>query len=142
MDVAYRSIPDMLRQRIADSPERPALGFPTPDEEIAWLTWAEVGERVTALAAGLVGLGVAPGDRVAILASTRVEWILADFAIMCAGAITTAVYPTTEPDEAVFIVRDSGARVVIAENADQAAKVAEAQPTHVIVIDGSAELTL
>jgi long-chain acyl-CoA synthetase len=142
MDVPYRSIPDMLRQRVADSPDRPALAFPTPDEEIAWLTWAEVYQRVTALAAGLTGIGVTPGDRVAILANTRIEWILADFAVMCAGAITTAVYPTTEPDEAVFIVRDSGARVVIAENAGQAAKVAEAHPDHVIVIDGSGATTL
>src|SRR5438034_4500513 len=87
MDVPYRSIPDMLRQRVADSPDRPALAFPTPAEEIAWLTWAEVDQRVTALAAGLTRLGVAPGDRVAILCSTRVEWILADFAVMCAGGI-------------------------------------------------------
>jgi long-chain acyl-CoA synthetase len=142
MDVPYRSIPDMMRQRVADSPDRQALGFPTPEEEIAWLTWTEVDQRVTALAAGLVGLGVAPGDRVAILAGTRVEWILADFAIMCAGAVTTAVYPTTEPDEAVFILRDSGAQVIIAENPGQAAKVAEAHPSHVVLIDGAGELTL
>jgi long-chain acyl-CoA synthetase len=142
MDVPYRSIPDMLRQRVADSPDRQALGFPTPEEEIAWLTWAEVDQRVTALAAGLVGLGVAPGDRVALLAGTRVEWILADFAIMCAGAVTTAVYPTTEPDEAVYIVRDAGAQVIIAENPDQAAKVAESHPSHVVLIDGAGELTL
>jgi long-chain acyl-CoA synthetase len=142
MDVPYRSIPDMLRQRVADSPDRPALGFPTPEEEIAWLTWAEVDQRVRALAAGLVGQGVSPGDRVAILAGTRVEWVLADFAIMCAGAVTTAVYPTTEPDEAVFIVQDSGARVVIAENAEQAAKVAEAHPNAVVLIDGEGENTL
>ncbi len=136
MDVLYRSIPDMLRRRVADSPDRDALGFPTPDEQIAWLTWAEVGQRVEALAAGLVRLGVAPGDRVAILAGTRVEWVLADFAVMCAGAVTTAVYPTTEPDEAVFIVQDSGARIVIAENAEQAAKVAEAHPERIVLIDG------
>jgi long-chain acyl-CoA synthetase len=142
MDVPYRSIPQLLRHRVAESPDRRALGFPTPDEEVAWLTWAEVDQRVTALAAGLAQLGVAPGDRVAILANTRVEWILADYAVMCAGGVTTAVYPTTEPDEAVFIVQDSGARVVVAENADQAAKVAEAHPEQVILIDGPGELTL
>lgn len=142
MDVPYRSIPQLLRHRVADSPDRRALGFPTPDEEVAWLTWSEVDQRVTALAAGLARLGVGPGDRVAILANTRVEWILADFAVMCAGGVTTAVYPTTEPDEAVFIVQDSGARVIIAENADQAAKVAEAHPEQVILIDGPGELTL
>ena len=117
LDVPYRSIPDMFRRRVAATPDRDALGHPTPDEGIAWLTWTQADKRVTAIAAGLIGLGVAPGDRVAILCGTRVEWILADFGINCAGAATTAIYPTTEPDEAVFIVRDSGSKVLIAENA-------------------------
>src|SRR2546421_1072962 len=137
LDVPYRCIPDMFRQRVAATPDREALGYPTPDEGIAWLTWAEAEKRVTAIAAGLIGLGVAPEDRVAVLCGTRVEWILADFGVMCAGAATTAIYPTTEPDEAVFIVRDSGSRVVIAEDAAQAAKLAEADLRHVILIDGA-----
>src|SRR6266540_3635588 len=136
LDVPYRSIPDMFRRRVAATPDRAALGYPTPDAGIGWFTWAEAERRVTAIAAGLIGLGVAPEDRVAILCSTRVEWILADFGVMCAGAATTAIYPTTEPDEAVFIVRDSGSTVLIAENAEQTAKVAEADLAHVIVIDG------
>ena len=142
LDVTYRSIPDMFRRRVAATPDRDALGHPTPDEGIAWLTWTQADKRVTAIAAGLIGLGVAPGDRVAILCGTRVEWILADFGINCAGAATTAIYPTTEPDEAVFIVRDSGSKVLIAENAAQAAKVAEADLAHVVVIDGDGDLTL
>src|SRR5881227_2729500 len=156
LDVPYRSVPDMLRRRVAATPDRDALAHPTAverrptdpaqvpahDEGIAWLTWAEVDRRVTAIAAGLIGLGVARGDREAILCGTRVEWILADFGINCAGAATTAIYPTTEPDEAVFIVRDSGSKVLIAENAAQAAKVAEADLAHVVVIDGDGDLTL
>ncbi len=137
LDIPYRSIPDMIRRRAAATPERKALGFPTADEGIGWLTWADVEQRATAIAAGLIRLGVAPQDRVAIMANTRVEWILADFGIMFAGAATTAVYPTTEPDEAVFIIRDSGSTVLIAENAAQAAKVAEADLAHVVVIDGA-----
>src|SRR2546423_5106746 len=140
LDVPYRSIPDMFRQRVAATPDRAALGYPTPDEGIAWLTWAEAEKRVTAIAAGLIGLGVAPEDRVAVLCGTRVEWILADFGVMCAGAATTAIYPTTEPDEAVFIVRDSGSTVVIAENAAQADKLAEADLRHVILIDEPGEV--
>src|SRR2546429_7903843 len=136
LDIPYRSIPDMFRQRVAATPDRDALAHPTADEGIAWLTWAEVDRRVTAIAAGLIGLGVAPEDRVAVLCGTRVEWILADFGVMCAGAATTAIYPTTEPDEAVFIVRDSGSTVLFAENAEQAAKVTEADLRQVILIDG------
>ncbi len=135
LDVPYRSIPDMLRRRVAATPDREAVAYPTPDEGIAWLTWTQVKQRVDAIAAGLVELGVAPGDRVAILSNTRVEWILADLAVVSAGAVTTGIYATTEPDEAVFIVRDSGSRVVIAENAAQVAKVAQADAPHVVVIE-------
>ena len=142
LEVPYRSIPDMLRQRVAATPEREAMAYPTADEGIAWLTWARVKQRVDALAAGLIGLGVAPGDRVAILANTRLEWILADLAVVSAGAATTGIYATTEPDEAVFILRDSGSRVLIAENAAQAAKVTQAELPHVVLIDGDGGLTL
>ncbi len=139
LDVPYRSIPDMFRRRVASTPDRDALGFPTPDEQVGWLTWKQAGDRAYAIAAGLVGLGVRPEDRVAILAGTRLEWILADFGIMCAGAATTTVYPTTEPEDARYILADSGSTVLIAENAAQAAKVGEGTAVaHVVVIDGEA----
>ena len=57
----------MLAQRVAATPDKDALGYPTADGGIGWLTWAEVGARADAIAAGLLGLGVAPEDRVAIL---------------------------------------------------------------------------
>ncbi len=138
LQVPYRSIPELFRSRVADTPDKPALGFPKPDGSAGWYTWAEVDEQATAIAAGLIALGVRLEDRVAILASTRVEWIIADFGIMCAGGATTTVYPTTEPEEASYIVADSGSQVVIAENADQAAKLATLNLPHVIVIDGPA----
>jgi long-chain acyl-CoA synthetase len=143
LDVPYRSIPDMFLQRVAATPDRNAFGFPMPDDSgPQWLTWAEVGERAKAIAAGLRGLGVDSEDRVAILANTRLEWVLADFGIMCAGGATTTVYPTTEPEDATFIIADSGSKVLIAENAAQAAKIAPAPPpglTHVVLIDGTAD---
>src|SRR5258706_2574439 len=85
-EIPYRSIPDMFFQRVAASPDRNALGYPGPDGQPGWLSWSQVKQRATAIAAGLIGLGVAPEDRVAILASTRLEWVLTDFGIMCAGA--------------------------------------------------------
>ena len=124
--IPYQSIPDMLAQRVAATPDKRAFGFPTADGGIGWMTWAEAGTRADRIAAGLLGLGVGPEERVAILANTRVEWLLADFGVMNAGGATTTVYPTTEPDEASFIVGDSESVVLIAENAAQAAKVAGA----------------
>jgi long-chain acyl-CoA synthetase len=139
LEVPYRSIPDMFLQRVAASPGKKALGYPTPTDDIAWLTWKQVHDRAVAVAAGLIGLGVANEDRVAILSNTRVEWVIADFGIMCGGAATTTVYPTTEPAEASFIVGDSGSKVLIAEDPAQAAKVrGAALPalTHIVLIDG------
>ncbi|KAB1117424.1 long-chain fatty acid--CoA ligase, partial [Micromonospora aurantiaca] len=105
-----------------------------------WLTWEQVGQRAKAIAAGLHGLGVGLENPVAILANTRLDWVLADFGIMCAGGATTTVYPTTEPEDAVYIIADSGSKVLFAENQAQAAKIAGADLpalTHVVLFDGT-----
>jgi long-chain acyl-CoA synthetase len=145
LDVPYRSIPDMFLKRVAATPDREAFGHPVPDDSgAAWLTWAQVSERAKAVAAGLRGLGVGHEDRVAILANTRLDWVIADLGIMCAGGATTTVYPTTEPEDATHIIADSGSRVLIAENATQAGKIAGATLpalTHVVLIDGPADPT-
>ncbi|MET8065667.1 long-chain fatty acid--CoA ligase [Micromonospora sp. NPDC005313] len=141
LDVPYRSVPDMFLKRVADSPDRHAFAHPAPDDSgPVWLTWEQVGQRAKAIAAGLHGLGVGLENPVAILANTRLEWVLADFGIMCAGGATTTVYPTTEPEDAVYIIADSGSRVLFAENPAQAAKIAGADLpalTHVVLFDGA-----
>ncbi|MER5607921.1 long-chain fatty acid--CoA ligase [Micromonospora tulbaghiae] len=141
LDVPYRSVPDMFLKRVADSPDRHAFAHPAPDDSgPVWLTWEQVGQRAKAIAAGLHGLGVGLENPVAILANTRLDWVLADFGIMCAGGATTTVYPTTEPDDAVYIIADSGSKVLFAENPAQAAKIAGADLpalTHVVLFDGT-----
>jgi long-chain acyl-CoA synthetase len=140
LEIPYRSIPEMFLQRVAATPDAKAFGRPGPDDAPVWFTWSQIGERAKAIAAGLTTLGIGPEDRVAILASTRLDWIVADLGVMCAGGATTTVYPTTEPEEACFIVSDSGSKVLIAENSAQAAKMdAGSVPalTHIVLIDGS-----
>ncbi len=140
MQVPYRSIPDMFLQRVAATPDAKAFAYPTASSP-AWLTWKTVGERASAIAAGLHSLGVQPEDRVAIASNTRVEWVLADLGILCAGAATTTIYPTTEPKDAAFILSDSGSKVLIAEDAAQVSKISNADVpglTHVVTMDGSA----
>ena len=78
---------------------------------------------VREIGAGLVALGIEPEDRVAIASSTRYEWALADLAVMVAGGATTTIYPTTMADDVSFIVSDSGAKVVFAENDEQVQKL-------------------
>src|SRR4051794_40761992 len=142
LEVPYRSIPDMFLKRVAASPNGQAFAVPTADDTgMTWLTWAQVGERAKAIAAGLRTLGVGLEDRVSILSGTRLEWILVDLGINCAGAATTTVYPTTEPEDAAYIVADSGSKVLVAENPRQALKLAGADTSvgHVVLIDGPAD---
>lgn len=109
------SVARLFVDRVAATPEAEAFRYPRGD---GWgsTTWRQVGDRVTALAAGLIALGVEPEDPVAIASSTRYEWVLADFAIMCAGAATTTIYPTTNAPDVAFIVANSGSAVVVAED--------------------------
>jgi long-chain acyl-CoA synthetase len=142
LEVPYRSIPDMFLKRVAATPGQNAFAHPAPDDSgPVWLTWSQVAERAKAIAAGLRELGVRSEDRVAIRSNTRLDWVVADLGIMCAGGATTTVYPTTEPEDAAYIVRDSGSKVAIAEDAGQAAKLVGELPslTHVILIDGAAD---
>ncbi len=124
IDDRLSTVGEMFLDRVRLSGDREAYRYPVGD---GWesLTWAQAGERATRLAAGLVALGVEPQQRVGIASSTRYEWILADLAIMCAGAATTTVYPTTVTDDVAFILADSACRVVFAEDAEQLAKVRE-----------------
>ena len=87
------------------------------------VTHREAAERVQALGIGLLELGVRPGDRVAILAETRLEWALADYACLCARAVVVPIYPTLPANQVEYILRDSGASIVICSTPDQVAKI-------------------
>ncbi|GIF13798.1 AMP-dependent synthetase/ligase [Actinoplanes teichomyceticus] len=119
------SVGARLQQRCAHFGDSPAFRYPDPGLDGAWqsLTWTELAARVTELTAGLLALGVTPGQRLAIAATTRIEWVLADLAIMSAGAVTVTVYPNTNADDVAHILDDSGAVLVFAENAAQVAKL-------------------
>ncbi|MFF7734630.1 MULTISPECIES: AMP-binding protein [unclassified Streptomyces] len=142
------SVAGLFLERVAATPDAEAYRYPVPSsagqgpDEWKSLTWAKAAERVYAIAAGLIELGVRAEQRVALAASTRLEWILADLGIMCAGAATTTVYPQTNAEESAYILSDSESRVLIAENAEQLAKAVEKRAelpelTHVVVIDAA-----
>ncbi len=108
--------------RVSQSPRAEAFRYPE-GEEWASVTWAEAGEQVSRLAAGLLALGLEPEQRVGIAAGTCYEWILADLAVMCAGGATTTVYPSTNAEDTSYILSDSECRVVFAEDDEQIAKL-------------------
>ncbi len=116
------SVGRMFLDRVEATPDREAYRRPVGD---GWesMSWRDAGDRVQSLAAGLLDLGVQPEERVALIATTRVDWVLADFAILCSGAATTTVYPTSNPDDVAYIVADSGAVVAFAEDDAQLAKL-------------------
>jgi long-chain acyl-CoA synthetase len=136
----------LFLERVAATPDAEAYRYPVPSasgegpDDWKSLSWGQTAERVYAIAAGLIELGVQPEQRVALSSATRIEWILADLGILCAGAATTTVYPQTNADESAFIVSDSDSRVLFAENAEQLAKAQEKRGElpdlrHVVVID-------
>jgi long-chain acyl-CoA synthetase len=83
----------------------------------SWIdvTTADFAARIGAVAKGLIGAGLRPGDRVALLSRTRYEWTLIDFAIWAAGCVTVAVDESSSADEVAWILGDSGARAVVVE---------------------------
>ncbi|MEV5173311.1 AMP-dependent synthetase/ligase [Streptomyces flaveolus] len=140
------SVAALFLERVAATPDAEAYRYPVPPsagqgpDDWKSLSWAQAADRVYAIAAGLIDLGVEPEQRVALASSTRVEWILADLGIMCAGGATTTVYPQTNADESAFILSDSQSRVLIAEDAAQLAKAVEKRAelpdlVKVVVID-------
>jgi long-chain acyl-CoA synthetase len=129
--------------RVAKSPDVEAYRYPV-GERWESLTWKQVGEQVSRLAAGLLSLGIEPEQRVGIVAGTRYEWIAADLAIMCAAGATTTVYPSTNGEDTAYILSDSECHVVFVEDDEQLAKLKEhkAELPHlekVVTFDGSAE---
>lgn len=140
MRTAPPSVGELVAWRVAQSPQDEAFRFRTGSDGWETLTWAETGEAVDEVAAGLIAMGVLPQERVAIACGTRIEWVLADFGIMRAGAATTTVYPTTSAEDVEYILADSDSRVVVAEDATQLDKVREhwgrlPQLRTVVVID-------
>jgi long-chain acyl-CoA synthetase len=137
------SVPALFLQRVAQTPHREA--YQCADGAGGWrsISWSEASTAVTEIAAGLVDLGVEAQDPVAIAASTRIEWVMADLGVMCAGAATTTIYPSTSPSDVQFILADSASRVVFAEDAAQLDKVVSQwsrlpELTAVVVMDPAA----
>ncbi|CAL9400604.1 Long-chain-fatty-acid--CoA ligase FadD15 [Nocardiopsis dassonvillei] len=142
----FSSVPDMFASRVAESGDTTAFTYPVPNTTGApetWetLTWSQTRDRVRDLALGLHSLGVTPQARCAIASSTRIEWILADLAILCAGGASTTVYPSSTAADSAYIISDSGSMLVFAENAEQVAKLVGQRAripgvSKVVVFDG------
>lgn len=108
----WSSLPGMFFDQVLRQGGRPLLISKQAGE---WRrqNWEEVARDIRRAAAGLRGLGVGRGDRVAIVAENRPEWLVADFAIMSLGAVTVPAYTTSTASDHLHTLTDSGARVVL-----------------------------
>ena len=119
-----KTIADMLPLAAAMYADRPAVRHKVGDE---WLdvSFAEVGAIVSEVGRGLIDLGLEPGERVSILCGTRPEWVYSSFAISAAGGVVVPIYPTNSPKECEWVAGNSESTVIVVEDAEQYAKVAE-----------------
>ncbi|HEU4703993.1 MAG TPA: AMP-binding protein, partial [Conexibacter sp.] len=137
--VGAATLGEALRRTAAAHPHIVAIR--TLDDGVS-LTWADVRERVDALARGLAGLGVGRGDAVALMMGNRPEFHLCDLAAVTLGATPFSIYQTSTPEQIRYVVDDAGARVAIVEQAHLPAMLAarEQLPAleHLVVVDGEA----
>jgi long-chain acyl-CoA synthetase len=119
---ATATIVTRVRDRARTTPDRIAL---REKDHGVWqeVSWAQYWDRVLDTAHALLALGVEPGDRVAIHSENRREWLYTDLATVAVRGITTGLYPTNPPAEVHYLLSDSGAKVLLAEDQEQLDKV-------------------
>jgi long-chain acyl-CoA synthetase len=101
-------------ERALHDPDRP-LAAVREGDGFADVTAGDFYARVRSLAKGLMASGVEPGDRVALMSHTRLEWMQLDYAILATGAVTVPIYETSSTEQVEWILSDSGARLAVVE---------------------------
>jgi long-chain acyl-CoA synthetase len=130
--------PDLFFQKVERQKDRVALR--RKDYGI-WnrISWAEYGQKVREVAAGLLALRLEQGDRVGVLGDNRPEWLICHLGAMTAGGATCGVYPTSAPEQVAYVLGHSEAKVLFVENEEQVDKVLqimdELKVTQVVVWD-------
>jgi long-chain acyl-CoA synthetase len=129
----------LLHQRAAEHPDRLYCEYKSAAGLWVPVTLSEFVDQVTAVAKGLAALGVAPGDSVGLLASTRFEWALFDFAIMASGGVTVPIYPSSSASQVEWIAGDAALTLLIVETPKIAAAMTRLPSApRVLAIDGDA----
>ena len=105
----FNTIADLIPHSLAEHSEHVAVRY---KRDGAWhdVTYAELADTVQEIGLGLIDLGIAPGERVCILANTRPDWSYVDMAATSAGAVVVPIYQTNSPEECLWVISDSDAR--------------------------------
>ncbi|MFJ8021335.1 AMP-dependent synthetase/ligase [Streptomyces sp. NPDC096311] len=118
--VTHGSLADIPFDNATVAPNAAVLSRKNADGAWEDVTATEFAAQVLAVAKGLIAEGLAPGDRIAIMARTTYEWTLLDFAAWAAGLVTVPVYPTSSVFQVRWILQDSGAVALATETVAQA----------------------
>ena len=118
----FRSLPDMLKTNANRYKEKAAMSLKV-DGEWKDISYGELGDKVRLVAQGLASLGISKGDKVALLSENRPEWGMSDFGIQATGALVVPIYPTLISKQIEYILQNSGAKISIVSNAEQADKI-------------------
>ncbi len=107
----YEHLGEMITDKIATYSDRTALRYRDNNH---WepLTYSEFGEKIKELATAMLAAGVAQGENVGIYSANRYEWAVADFACILAGAVSVPIYATNTREQAEFIIKDAGIKLM------------------------------
>ncbi len=141
--VNVTSVAQLFQQRVAQDGQRTAARRKVKGvwQEVSWTQLAQEGEEA---GWGLAALGVKKGEMVSILGSTRVEWTVCDLGVAFAGAVAVPIYQSNTPEECQFILANSGAVVVFAEDQKQLGKLRQERAKlprihHVVLFEGDGD---
>ena len=123
-----KTLADLLPRAAEAYGDSPAVLYKDGESWVS-RSFAEVRDIVRPLALGLAELGIAKGDRVAILGNTRPEWTYFDFAALSIGATVVPIYQTNSPEECRYVLENSDSKVVVVEDEEQMEKVREVRAT-------------
>lgn len=134
--IAPRAVFDALPERAT----RPRFFVPTPDGDYRAVTWAAFARQIRELGSFLAAVGLASGDRVAIFAPNRVEWMSAALGIQAAGGVMVPIYPASTSEQAGYVVRHADARVVFVDTPALVGRLLEAwgdldTVEHIVLLD-------
>src|SRR3954454_14387973 len=141
-----RTIADLLPKAAEMYGDKPAERYKV-DGQWREVSFREVWHIAREIGLGLIDLGIQPGDRVCLLANTRVEWTWADFGTTMTGAVVVPIYPTNSPEECEWVIGNSDAVAIICEDGGQLEKVFQVRDRlpelrHVITMTDGAATTL
>lgn len=120
--MAFHTIPEMFWTNVNRYANNPCMGFKVAG---VWKTYTfqQVGDRVLDIAAGLASLGIDREAKVAIISNNSPRWAMADYAILSLKGISVPVYPTLLQNQVKYLLNDSDAQIIFAEDASQIEKV-------------------